>query len=291
MSEFSFKGPVYMLWLVLLFFIVVITLVFKIQNIEFNIDSLQGETRFLVLVRKMLGSADCLAFEEKNVAVLGEPDYNVYYRQRTYPGLLDAYKLENWANQQCVQQDDPEVGIRAYEPLERPIIMYSVLVTDLENDNKWFFTKTHDRSYFISAHPDPDDPKYRGVPCMWAAPCNASLGDQVYQYSYPVYVMYQDKKTGEQVKHLARFNAKFCRASASPKIIGATVQYGLCEGCESSCENCPENNLCVPLLFGFYYCGETQENPDNFRWDMYDCVQYHTAEELGEAETFEVSVE
>ncbi|MBR9677829.1 MAG: hypothetical protein GOU97_00845 [Nanoarchaeota archaeon] len=286
MTDFSLKGPIYMLWLVLLFFIVVITLVFKVQNIGFSIDSLQSETRFLVFSRKMLSSADCLAFEQKDMLITDEPDYNVYYKQRIYPGVLDAYKLENWKNMECIKQDDPEISLggRAYNPFERPAILYSIVVQDVENDNTWFFTKTHDRSYFIPSYPDPDSTSYRGVPCMWATPCNSSLGDKVYQYSYPVFIVYQDKQTGDQVKHLGRFFGKFCEASPSPQIVSALIR--------PPWENCiPETEtLLANLLFGFKYCGVSAPNPDNFRWDLYDCVQYHTAEKLGEATQFEVQV-
>jgi hypothetical protein len=88
----------------MIFMIVLLTLMTMTKNVKFTISEFDDRTAFLLASRRIVSSADCLAYEERGALYDQNSDY-VYSGARVFPNLLDWSKINDYENLNCMRKD------------------------------------------------------------------------------------------------------------------------------------------------------------------------------------------
>lgn len=89
---------------IMIFFIVLLSLLTMAKNVNYVINEFDEQTASLLAERRLLSSADCLAYEE--IGVMYDPiSEQVLYGRRVFPGVVDKNKLLDFENVNCMRKD------------------------------------------------------------------------------------------------------------------------------------------------------------------------------------------
>jgi hypothetical protein len=121
---------------VLVFLIVLLTLLTMTQNVKFTISEFDERTAFLLTGRRLVSSADCFAYEERNLIARSEV---LYFGSRVFPNLLDIGKVLDYENFNCIRKDlydkksDVFSGFWDAANATGGALKYSIRIYDLES--------------------------------------------------------------------------------------------------------------------------------------------------------------
>ena len=88
----------------MIFMIVLLTLMTMTKNVKFTISEFDDRTAFLLSARRIVSSADCLAYEERG-ALYDQGSDTLYSGARVFPNLIDLSKVNDYENLNCIRKD------------------------------------------------------------------------------------------------------------------------------------------------------------------------------------------
>lgn len=148
------KGSVLLFFVVqligiILFFIVLFSLLSMTQTVRFTISEFDENTEFLLITRRLVTSADCFAYEERNMT---QKENTLLFARRVYPGVVDVSKLFDYEHFNCIRRDYydklEDVRKNVWDPINGTgaAVKYDVSVVNLTKDGIVYLYNPDDTS-------------------------------------------------------------------------------------------------------------------------------------------------
>lgn len=110
MKKAQIAFPVFSLLATLLISIIILFIAFKMSSVGTRVLSATDDSRHLMNLRRMISSADCLAYDTQSIKIIesyGQAIQLVGYR--VFPNIIDSGKVADFNHVNCMRLDFSEV--------------------------------------------------------------------------------------------------------------------------------------------------------------------------------------
>ena len=120
---------------IILFIVVLLALLTMSKSVNYRVQQFDEETSHLLVTRWLLSSADCLAYEHRDIVV---DEANTIFLRKVNPFVIDVNKLWDYEHYNCIRMDSydirSEVSREVYDASVGGgvALKYDIVVFDLE---------------------------------------------------------------------------------------------------------------------------------------------------------------
>ncbi len=130
---------------IMIFFIVLISLLSMTQHVKFTIREFDENTAYLLATRRIVSSADCLAYEDREIIVNLESQ-QLKFVSRVFPNIIDKNKVIDYEHINCMRKDNYDLKADVAEGVwdaakgTGAAFKYDIAVVDLSGETPQFVT-------------------------------------------------------------------------------------------------------------------------------------------------------